>query len=324
MRRELPDYLRPELDVVFVGFNPGDRSSRIGHYYAGRGNQFWNFLFESGLAPERLRPEDDRRVLEFGLGLTDVVKRWSKSSNDLRTADYREGIPLLRAKLKEAAPRAIAFNGKVAYEKFSGCPVRLGLQRETFEGARVFVLPSTSGRTVRLTLVRKIRRLPKLVVACVNGPAAGAGVNLALACDLRIASESATFTQAFLRIGLHPDWGGTFLLPRLIGIGRAIEMFALGEPLSAAEAHRLGLVNFLAPHHQPADRPRKLAERLGAAPALPVALLTKALYERLETKLDLMMQHEVDAQMKCFDSEDFSEGLRAFLEKRRANFKGTY
>ena len=173
-------------------------------------------------------------------------------------------------------------------------------------------------------LVRKIRRLPKLVVACVNGPAAGAGMNLALACDLRIASESATFTQAFLRIGLHPDWGGTFLLPRLIGIGRAIEMFILGEPLNAAEAHRLGLVNFLAPPDQLAGETRKLSERLAAAPALPVALLKQALYERLETKLDLMMQHEVDAQMKCFDSEDFSEGLRAFLEKRRANFKGTY
>ncbi len=166
MRRELPDYLRPGLDVVFVGFNPGDRSSRIGHYYAGRGNQFWNFLFESGLAPQRLRPEDDCRVLEFGLGLTDVVKRWSKSSNELRTADYREGIPLLRAKLKEAAPRAIAFNGKVACEKFSGGPVRLGLQPETFEGARVFVLPSTSGRNGSLTRARKLayfRRLARWV-----------------------------------------------------------------------------------------------------------------------------------------------------------------
>jgi len=173
-------------------------------------------------------------------------------------------------------------------------------------------------------LVRKIRRLPKLILACVNGPAAGAGMNLALACDLRIASESATFTQAFLRIGLHPDWGGTFLLPRLIGIGRAIEMFALGEPLNAAEAHRLGLVNFLAPHDQLAGETQKLSERLAAAPALPIALLKQALYERLETKLDLMMQHEVDAQMKCFDSEDFPEGLRAFLEKRRPNFKGTY
>src|SRR5919198_1358262 len=120
-------------------------------------------------------------------------------------------------------------------------------------------------------LVRKIRRLPKLVVACVNGPAAGAGMNLALACDLRIASESATFTQAFLRIGLHPDFGGTFLLPRLIGIGRAIEMFALAEPVNAVDAYRLGLVNFLVPHDQLAAETRKLSERLAAAPAAPVA-----------------------------------------------------
>ena len=91
-RPALPDYLRPGLRVVFVGFNPGDRSSRIGHYYAGRGNQFWNFLFESGLVGERLRPEDDHRVLEFSLGLTDVVKRWSRSAGELRTSDYREGV----------------------------------------------------------------------------------------------------------------------------------------------------------------------------------------------------------------------------------------
>ncbi len=142
--------------MVFVGFNPGDRSARIGHYYAGRGNQFWNFLYESGLAPEKLRPEDDHRVLEFGLGLTDVVKRWSKSSNDLRAADFRKGNPELAAKLHRVAPRAIAFNGKVAYEKFSGRPARLGLQAERFEGAPVFVLPSTSGRNASLTRAGKL------------------------------------------------------------------------------------------------------------------------------------------------------------------------
>src|SRR5690349_6927812 len=92
-RTELPDYLRPGLDVVFVGFNPGDRSSLVGHYYAWHGNQFWNFLFESQLVPERLQPEDDHRVLEFGIGLTDVVKRWSKSSSSLRQSDYTQGVP---------------------------------------------------------------------------------------------------------------------------------------------------------------------------------------------------------------------------------------
>ncbi len=166
VRRELPDYLRPGLEVVFVGFNPGDRSSRIGHYYAGRGNQFWNFLFESGLVPMRLQPEDDHRVLDFGLGLTDVVKRWSTSSNDLGSADYQKGVPELRSKLRRAAPRVVAFNGKVAYEKFSGRRAQLGWQRGTAEGARVFVLPSTSGRNGSLTRAEKLvyfRRLARRV-----------------------------------------------------------------------------------------------------------------------------------------------------------------
>jgi len=164
--QELPDYLRPGLDVVFVGFNPGDRSSHVGHYYAGRGNQFWNFLFESGLVPERLRPEEDHRVFEFGVGMTDVVKRWSRSSSDLRAADYRDGVPQLIAKLKQFRPRAAAFNGKIAYEMFNGRPAQLGLQRETLAGVRIFVLPSTSGRNGSLTRARKLtyfRRLARWV-----------------------------------------------------------------------------------------------------------------------------------------------------------------
>ncbi|HEX5481799.1 MAG TPA: mismatch-specific DNA-glycosylase [Terriglobia bacterium] len=122
---------------------------------SGRGNQFWNFLWESGLTPVRLQPEEDSRVLDWGLGLTDIVKRWSASASSLRARDYRRGVPLLLAKLQQAAPRAIAFNGKLAYEKFSGRRCSLGPQKETLAGARVFVLPCTSGRNGSMTRDQK-------------------------------------------------------------------------------------------------------------------------------------------------------------------------
>lgn len=166
MYADLPDYLRPGLKLVFVGFNPGESSARVGHYYAGRGNQFWNFLFESGLVSERLDPEDDHRLLEFNIGLTDVVKHWSKSSSSLSAADYEDGIPRLREKLKCARPRIVAFNGKTADERFRGRPARLGPQRERIEGARVFVLPCTSGRNGSLTRAGKLayfRRLARWI-----------------------------------------------------------------------------------------------------------------------------------------------------------------
>jgi 2-(1,2-epoxy-1,2-dihydrophenyl)acetyl-CoA isomerase len=172
-------------------------------------------------------------------------------------------------------------------------------------------------------LVRKLRTMPKPVVASVNGPAAGAGMSLALACDLRIASEQATFTQAFLRIGLHPDWGATFSLPRLVGLGRTLEILWLGEPVKAEDAHRIGLVNVVVPHEALAGETRRMGARLAAAAPLPMALMKQAFYERVHTELERVMDHELEAQMKCFASEDFSEGLRAFAEQRPPKFKGS-
>ena len=154
---DLQDHLRPGLRLVFVGFNPGERSARIGHYYAGRGNQFWNFLYESGLTPIWLTPEEDHRLLEFGFGLTDLVKRWSRSVSDLDRSDFYEGVPALKAKLLRASPGAIAFNGKTAYEKFQGRRAELGAQRARFGNSRIYVLPSTSGRNGSLSRSEKLR-----------------------------------------------------------------------------------------------------------------------------------------------------------------------
>lgn len=158
----LPDYLRPGLRIVFVGFNPGERSAAIGHYYAGRGNQFWNFLYESGLTPVRLAPEEDYRILEFGFGMTDLVKRWSKSSSELSTADYRCGVPRLKAKLLAAAPRVVAFNGKTGFERFQGRKAELGPQAERLGNSGIFVLPSTSGRNGSLPRFGKLEYFRRL------------------------------------------------------------------------------------------------------------------------------------------------------------------
>jgi len=162
MHRELPDYLRPRLRLVFVGINPGKTSAERGHYYARPANPFWEFLFESGLTTRRLFPEDDHSILDFGIGLTDVVKRWSRSSSDLSAEEYRDGAAQLAAKLMRIKPHAVAFNGKIAYEKFCGRAARLAWQEEKIAGARVFVLPSTSPRNARMSRAEKLQYFRRL------------------------------------------------------------------------------------------------------------------------------------------------------------------
>jgi enoyl-CoA hydratase/carnithine racemase len=171
-------------------------------------------------------------------------------------------------------------------------------------------------------VVTAIRQMTKPVVASINGSAAGAGCNLALACDLRIAGTSATFTQSFVKIGFHPDWGGTYFLPRLVTANKACEMFFLGDPVDAGEAHRLGLVNWVVPDNELAEATRKLAERLRDAPPISIAAAKQAVYLSGAEELESMLRYEVEAQMRCFESRDGKEGVRAFLEKRDPRFTG--
>jgi TDG/mug DNA glycosylase family protein len=143
--RTLPDYLRKGMKMILVGTNPGDRAARVGHYYAGRTNPFWPLMYESGVIPEPLGYEDDRRMLEFGIGMTDLVKRPTREVEEIQREEFAEGRVLLAQKLEEMRPRVIAFNGKLVYEKFSGRPCKLGLQKEKLYGAQVFVLPALHG-----------------------------------------------------------------------------------------------------------------------------------------------------------------------------------
>ncbi len=134
------------MKLVVIGCNPGERSARVGHYYAGRGNQFWPLLYDSGVLPEMLESKDDKRVIEFGMGLTDLVKRPTRGIEEINREEFAEGRILLAQKLEEFTPKVIAFNGKIVFERFAQRPCKLGLQKEPLYGAHVFVLPSTSGQ----------------------------------------------------------------------------------------------------------------------------------------------------------------------------------
>lgn len=189
------------------------------------------------------------------------------------------------------------------------------LERGAYDEANLLV---TAGRRV----IRSIIEMPKPVIAALNGPAAGGGANMALACDLRIASERAAIGQTFNRIGLAPDWGGSWLVPRLVGRARAAELFFLAEMVDASEAERIGLVNRVVPHDDLEDTVSDLAARLAAKPALPLALAKQALRRSLSVDLDEMLDFEVRAQDEAFRSADALEGTRAFVEKREPRFGG--
>ena len=171
-------------------------------------------------------------------------------------------------------------------------------------------------------VVTVIRETAKPVIAALNGPAAGGGANLALSCDLRLASDRASIGQTFNRIGLHPDWGGTFFLPRLVGTSRALELVFGADMISADEAYRIGLVNRVVPHDDLARETDALALRLAARPPLALALAKRAIYASERHKLDEMLTVELRNQLACFQSEDAREGLAAFLDKRDPVFRG--
>ncbi|MEX0690618.1 MAG: enoyl-CoA hydratase [Gemmatimonadales bacterium] len=171
-------------------------------------------------------------------------------------------------------------------------------------------------------VVTVIRDTPKPVIAAINGPAAGGGANLALSCDFRIASDRATLGQTFNRIGLHPDWGGTFFLPRLVGAAKALELVFGADLITADEAYEIGLVTNVVPHDTLLAEADALARRLAAKPPLAVAKAKRAIYASERHSLDEMLTVELENQLACFASADAREGLAAFLEKRDPVFRG--
>ncbi|WP_298964174.1 2-(1,2-epoxy-1,2-dihydrophenyl)acetyl-CoA isomerase PaaG [uncultured Roseibium sp.] len=172
-------------------------------------------------------------------------------------------------------------------------------------------------------LIREIRSMPKPIVCAVNGVAAGAGANIALACDIVLAARSARFIQAFAKIGLVPDSGGTWLLPRLIGEARAKALAMTGEPLNAETAEEWGLIWKTYPDAELLPEAEKLAAHLAAGATKGLALTKKLIQDAAGQTLDRQLDAERDAQRQAGRTADYREGVSAFLEKRPARFSGS-
>src|ERR687894_2123929 len=170
--------------------------------------------------------------------------------------------------------------------------------------------------------ITKIVAMEKPVLASLHGPVYGAGVGLALACDLRIAAQGASFSVAFVKIGLMPDAGVSFFLPRVVGLGRAMEMSMLGEVVDANEAYRIGLVNKVVPDEALEEEVGALAGRLAAMPTLALGRIKQTLYGSFERDLATALEAEAEGQTFCGYTQDHKEGVAAFFEKREANFTG--
>lgn len=171
-------------------------------------------------------------------------------------------------------------------------------------------------------VVKRLASLSIPTLAAVNGVAAGAGFSLALACDLRIASNEARFGASFVRVGLHPDWGGTYFLTRLGGAAVARDLVFSGRLIDAEEALRLGLVNEVVEHDALVERTRAKALELASAAPTSIRYAKEGIARAEHASLDEILDFEEEAQLACFRSEDALEGLRAFVEKRRPDFKG--
>ena len=177
-------------------------------------------------------------------------------------------------------------------------------------------------RTRYNQIVQRMRMMEKPVIAAVNGVAAGAGCNLALAADLRIASDRASFIEVFTRVGLIPDSGGTWLLPRIVGLGRALEMMFFAEPVDAATAERIGLVNRVVPRDELMPRAMEWAGRLAQGPTRAYGLIKRGVQRALADALPEALEYEALLQEIAGQTDDHREGVAAFLEKRPPAYRG--
>lgn len=230
--------------------------------------------------------------------------------------DMREQLDSALEQLdSEPAIRCVAIIGVGRAFCTGGDVERLGVMRSAEDSERFEALVRTGIR-----VVKRIDTMRKPVIAAVNGAAAGAGASLALACDIRIASQNASIGLTFTRIGLHPDWGAAYFLPRLIGSALAAELIFTGGMINAKRADRLGLFNSVVPAAELEAAVRGLAGQIAGGPAEVIADAKRSLRRSLAADLDEILEMEAQAQIRAFQSSECAEGVRAFLEKRAPRF----
>jgi 2-(1,2-epoxy-1,2-dihydrophenyl)acetyl-CoA isomerase len=248
-------------------------------------------------------------------GVATITLNRPDALNSLTVPMKQELLRVLRAAERDGAVRAVILTG--AGRAFcAGQDLRERLQ------------PGAAPLGVELRerynpIIAAMRSMPKPIVGAINGVAAGAGASLAMACDLRIASEAASFALAFGRVGLVPDSGATWFLPRLVGEAKAAEIALLGDPVLAAEAVRLGLVSKVVTADELATEARAVAARLAAGAPRAIALTKRALATTWARDLDAALEYEAHLQDLAGRTADHAEGMAAFLQKRPPRFSGS-
>ena len=259
---------------------------------------------------ETVKTELDNGVLWVTLNRSDKLNAFNEQMGNDLLAALREG--------DESQVRCLVLTGE---GRAFSVGEDLDTNRAMIESGKPVLLGEVIKRKYN-PIVRSIRKIEKPVVAAVNGVTAGAGLGLALACDLRAASEKATFHEAFIKAGLVPDSGTSFWLTRILGLGKAMEVGLLGEPIDAAKALNLGLVNWVFPESTFRAESRKIAERLAKGPTKAMGLTKRALNRAVVVDMESALEYEMYLQDIAGRTRDHVEGVKAFFDNRDPSFTG--